>query len=924
MPIQEENAPGLALLLRACRDRRGLTQEALAARAPSGLTAQTVRNVERGRTWPRRHTLDGLMRALQVDAGEREALVAAWAIRAAPTVPGSPASTTPKRVPTGVGLRTRPLVGREQAEAEVVGLLQSENIRLVTLTGPGGVGKTSLALSVASTVCDEYADGFVFVDLSSVRDTELVAAAIAEALGLGEEGTRPLLALVMDHLAERQLLLVLDNFEQVLDAAGVVAELCVSCPDVSALVTSRMALRLRDEQVYPVAPLDYPAPGVVVGVEALSRFPSVTLFVERARARRPDFALTPGNAAAVASLCARLDGLPLAIELAAARVPVLTSGDLLARIGPLKALGEGARDLPARQRTMRDVIAWSYGLLSEDKQALFRRMAVFARHSTLAAVMAICADPIDTAGSYDISRPDSTELLGSLSALVDANLVHMVEPRPAEADAVRLSRDGPFTDQRAEVETTETEVAWPCLARDEAGAEDEISFRQLETVRAFALEELETSGEAPAVRARHAAYYLGLAEEASRGLTGPGQGKWLERLEMEHDNMRAALNFARGGGEAALGLSLSGALWPFWQRHGHLSEGRRWLDLFLGTEGAEPTLPDVLAEALTGAAWLASDQDDFGPADAHFQKALPLYMELGQSGRLAEALLYRALRARWQGQYEKALRLAEGGLALARYAGDSVATASALFRLGVVLRERGEFKAAGDAYDEALQRYRAMGDRSGAAFAMLGLGDIARDQGQAAVLEAYCSKSLADCRELGRSWGTGFSLNNLALGAAMGGDFERAQVLQDEALTLFRRAGVRGGVVELLVNKGQVANDRGDYGVGLAMLREGVGTGWPIGPHWLVATGLEEMARVMVVQDDPRTAALIMGAVGAWRRRMGAPVPPLRWATVDATLAAAQDALGDEAFAAAHREGVELLAQEAVVVAIGSTSNTKK
>ena len=332
--MQEESAPSLGDLLRLCRDRHGLTQEALAASAPSGLTVQTVRNVERGRTWPRRYTLDELMRALQADAEEREALVAAWAIRAASTVPGNPARTIPTWVPTGASPRARPLVGRETAEAEVADLLQSENIRLVTLTGPGGVGKTSLALSVASTVCDEYPDGFVFVDLSSLRDSELVIAATAEALGLGEQGTRPLLALVLDHLAERQLLLVLDNFEQVLDAAEVVAELCASCPGVRALVTSRMALRLRDEQVYSVAPLAYPKPGEALTVEALSHFPAVALFVERARARRPDFAVTPGNAAAVASLCARLDGLPLAIELAAARVSVLTSGDLLARKSP--------------------------------------------------------------------------------------------------------------------------------------------------------------------------------------------------------------------------------------------------------------------------------------------------------------------------------------------------------------------------------------------------------------------------------------------------------------------------------------------------------------------------------------------------------------------------------------------------------------
>ncbi len=375
--MQEESAPSLGDLLRLCRDRHGLTQEALAAGAPSGLTVQTVRNVERGRTWPRRHTLDELMRALQADGEEREALVAAWAIRATSTVPGNPARTIPTWVPAGASPRVRPLVGRERAEAELADRLRRENMRLVTLTGPGGVGKTSLALSVASTVCDEYPDGFVFVDLSSVRDSELVIAAIAEALGLGEQGTRPLLALVLDHLAERQLLLVLDNFEQVLDAAKVVAELFASCPGVRALVTSRMALRLRDEQVYPVAPLPYPKPGEALRVEALSNFPAVAPFVERARARRPEFAVTPGTP---------LRSRPFA--------PVWT-----------------ACRWPSNSRPPE-----CHGLLAEDKQVLFRRMSVFARRCTLAAVVPVCADAVD-ADDYDDSGPTSSELLGSLSEL---------------------------------------------------------------------------------------------------------------------------------------------------------------------------------------------------------------------------------------------------------------------------------------------------------------------------------------------------------------------------------------------------------------------------------------------------------------------------------------------------------------------------
>ncbi len=521
-------------------------------------------------------------------------------------------------------------------------LLSKEGARLLTLTGPGGVGKTSLARRVAATAAGQYPDGVVFVDLAPLLDAELVPACIAQALGLTEQGTRPLLETLVDHLHERRVLLLLDNFEQVLSAAELVAELYGSCPRLKVLVTSRMPLRLFDEQVYPVAPLALPKPRDLLEPDLLGSVPAVALFLQRARARRPDFALTTANAAAVSSLCARLDGLPLAIELAAARVAVLTPAALLARVSDsLNVLSEGPRDLPARQRTMRDVIAWSYGLLAEETKAVFRRMAIFAHHCPLAAVAYVCAVPPDGAPSDpEMSAPQSAELFDAMSALVDVHLLQVEEPAAAD------DKGGPMSELALIGARPTAEPTTGSIAATYPPAGTDVAFRQLETVRAFALEQLEASGESAIAHQRHADYYLSLAHEASKALSGPDQRAWLKRLEVEHDNMRAALSWARDSGKGSVGLQLAGALWPFWERHSHLSDGRRWLEHFLALEAAPaapPEMPpEVRAEALTGALWLAHDQDDTAPPEARWEEALALYRQLGQTGRVAGVLAQRA------------------------------------------------------------------------------------------------------------------------------------------------------------------------------------------------------------------------------------------------------------------------------------------
>jgi predicted ATPase/DNA-binding SARP family transcriptional activator len=799
-PLREETYRALMRLHAACGDRAG------AVRVYQ--TCATVLERELA-VEPSAATREAYEQVLRVD------------VQARPMLPPQPSNTN-------LPVPLTSFVGREAQMAEVIHLLQTT--RLLTLTGPGGCGKTRLALETATNLLDNYPDGVWWVELAALSDAALVPQSVATALGVREQAGRALTEALVDYLRTKQLLLLLDNCEHLVEACAHLVEQWLSeCPHLRILATSREALRVGGETTWLVPSLSLPEAQPPSTVEELMRCEAIRLFIERATTVLPTFRLTAANAPLVAQICRRLDGIPLAIELAAARVKVLAAEQIAARLDDVfHLLTAGRRTALLRHQTLRAAMDWSYDLLSDTERVLFRRLSVFAGGWTLEAAEAVCAG----------EGLEADDVLDVLSHLVDKSLVV-------------VTQDG------------------------------ETRYRLLETIRQYAHEKLREAGEAEAVRWQHASFFLSLAKTAAAEAQSAHRRAWLDRLEIEHDNLRAALGWSLESRQAEIALDLAGSLIPFWYFRGYLGEAREWFEAALALSDASPKkdLTRARAKALFGAGSMAFGQGDYVAARARLEESVALGRQLGDEGR--------------------------PGLA------------NALTRLGIVMELLGHHRAGRSLFEEGLAIYREVGDRWGLA---LGLYSAAMTtffvHPDSASLRSMFEESLALFHALGDKWGISMVLSGLGHLDARHGEYASARSRLEESLAMLREEGDRWWMAHLLAGLGVVLQAQGDAERAAAVLHESLALNRDLGNRGGIARSLAGLAWVAAAQGQMERAARLFGQVEALGEAAGSVMTAQERPLYERVVTMAQAVLSEEAFAAAWTEGRAMTLEQAIADAL--------
>jgi predicted ATPase/transcriptional regulator with XRE-family HTH domain len=852
--------------LKQQRKHFDLTQEELAERV--GCSYITIRKIESAERRPSRQVAYLLADLFNVPPGELDAFIAFARGSDNPT-PSPPAVSG--HHPTGnLPSPLTPLIGREEIVVMLCDMLAREpqdgEVRLLTLTGPPGIGKTRLSLQIAANLLGSFPDGVWFVELAALVEAKLVVSTIGSALGLKESGGIPILETLKEHFRNKHLLLVVDNFEHVTDAAMDVSQLLASGKGVKMLVTSRTPLRVRGEREYSVPPLTVPDPKRLPVPEKLKQYEAVRLFIERAQAVNSDFEVNDDNAPAVAGICVDLDGLPLAIELAAARVKMLPPNALLTQLSQrFKLLTGGARDLSARQRTLRGAIDWSYDLLDEGARQLFTRMAVFRAGRTLEALDSVC--------NYDGHL--QVDLLDGVQSLLDRSLLQQRQ-----------------------------------------GSDGEPRFWMLQTIQEYAKEKLEGSGEAEALARAHALYFMKLAEEAEPRLRGAEAGRWLNTLDDEHDNFRTALRWAsapdelansgkmivsRGEGEPTerveIGLRISGAICRFWDIRGHFGEGREWLGELLGLLGSE---------------------EQAGLERSPAGRTMP--EQIGLQTAREKSLEGSALLAIRQADYSTARSLLEESLVVGKALGDKLGIANSLRAMGTMAHVQGDYSTARSLHGESLALMRELGDLWGIANSLNNLAILTHEQGDYSTARSLHEESLALMRELGDLLGIANSLNNLGNVAVDEGDYTFARSRLEESLAIRRALGDKRGIAIALHNLGDLALRQRDYRTSRSLLEESLILRIELKDKWGMAYSLAGLGRVVVAASvadgGVERGAKVLGAVEAIVQSMGAVLERGYRLSYEEAVAFARSHLGEEAFERVWQAGRAMSLEQVIDYAL--------